>query len=268
MAYVGGLARRHPLVAARHLRGHRALVGLTGRSFAELLCPGRYADWLGLAAAWLEGRPGRVPQTWAALPPLPTGLIDADVLAMAGAALRDVADRAQHVGDIQRYGAVVRLRHTAGVHRLHRDAAAALGLRLELPFFDADVAEVCLSARLHERVDPYRAKPLLVEAVRGTVPDSLLMRTTMGVYDTELHLGWRRHRNDVRALLETTALAERGLVTDTGVARLVEGTLSTQDLFWLNDVLAAELWLRSLDRLTPLVRLTPVTLHTNDSGSH
>lgn len=268
MAYLAGLARRHPLLAARHLRGHRALVGLSGKTFAELLRPGRYADWLALAAAQLGGRPGEVPQTWAALPHAPSGLIGADVLAVAASVLRDVAERSEQVGDIERYGAMVRLRHTAAVHRLHRDAAALQGLRLELPFLDADVAEVCLSTRLHERVDPYRAKPLLVEAMRGTVPDCLLTRTTMGVYDTELHIGWRRHRAEVRSLLDGAALAERGLVREAGIARLVEGAVTTEDLFWLNEVLAAELWLRSLAAVAPLVRSSPVSLHSNDAGSN
>lgn len=267
MAYLGGLARRHPVLALRHLRGHRALSGLTGRSVTEFARPSRYADWLALAAQRVE-EGGRIPHTWALPPSSPTGLLTRDSLAAARLVLLEAAGQVEQVGGIERHGAVVRIRHCAAVQRLHRDVAASLGYRLELPFLDADVVEVCLSARPHERLDPYRPKPLLVAAMRGTVPDALLDRTTMGVYETELHLGWRRHRDEMRRWLDGSRLVDRGLVTGPGLDAVFDRRLDTAGLLALNEVLAAELWLRSLESLPVGPMRRAAAHHAQDAGRH
>jgi asparagine synthase (glutamine-hydrolysing) len=267
MAYLGRLARQHPMLALRHLRGHRALVGLTGRSLAELARPGRYADWLALTAHRVEDG-GRVPQTWASPWPPPSDLLTRDSLAAARSVLLEAAGQVEQVGDIVRHGAVVRIRHSAAVQRLHRDAAASLGYRLELPFLDADVAEICLAARPYERLDPYRPKPLLVAAMGGTVPDPLLARTTRGIYDTELHLGWRRHRDEVRTWFDGSRLVDRGLVTADRLAAVFDRHLDTAGLFALNEVLAAELWVRSLECSPADPRRPAAPHHAQDARRH
>jgi len=246
LTYLRRLARQRPLLAARHLRGHRALTGLTGRSLACLAWPGRYAGWLRLVADQLESG-GRVPWTWGSPPRPPRSLMTRDGLDTAATAVRAAAAGAQPAGDVESHATVARLRYAAGVHRVHRDSAAALGLRLELPFLDADVVEVCLSTRPYERLDPYRPKPLLVSAMRAIVPDELLARTTMGVYEAELHLGWRQNRHDVASFFEESRLVERGLLSRHGMTAFLAGRLDTHDLFDLNEVLAVELWLRSLE---------------------
>ena len=88
----------------------------------------------------------------------------------------------------------------------------------------------------------------------------------MGVYDTELHLGWRRHKREVREWFAGSRLVERGLVTAVGLSAAFERSVDTYDLFALNEALAAELWLRSLESLPSGRAWAEAPAHAHDAG--
>jgi asparagine synthase (glutamine-hydrolysing) len=124
---------------------------------------------------------------------------------------------------------------------------ACAGLRLELPYFDDRVVEVCLAVRLHERTTPWSYKPLLAKALDGLVPAVIGQRRTKGAYGADVHAGLRRHRGDLAAMCDDPVLARLGLV-DAGVLRsaclgMHPPTLS---LPALEASLGCEAWLRTL----------------------
>ncbi|CAM5718928.1 hypothetical protein SCALM49S_07184 [Streptomyces californicus] len=73
------------------------------------------------------------------------------------------------------------------------DIGTTIGLPVAAPFYDDRVLEATLAVRLPDRISPWRYKPLLVEAMRGVVPDALLARTTKDRMSSDEHQGLREH---------------------------------------------------------------------------
>src|SRR5439155_18583858 len=55
---------------------------------------------------------------------------------------------------------------------------APMGVTLAAPYYDDRVIEAGLAVRPEERITPERYKPLILEAMRGIVPDESLARQT------------------------------------------------------------------------------------------
>ncbi|MEV7085333.1 asparagine synthase-related protein [Streptomyces sp. NPDC093085] len=120
-----------------------------------------------------------------------------------------------------------------------------LGIGYATPFHDDAVIEAALSVRLDERMVLTGYKPLLTEAMRGTVPAELLARTTKGEAGVDFYGAIRRHRGELLELFDTPALADAGLI-DAGRLRAAlrgypDDTLHTQ----LLPTLGCEMWLRA-----------------------
>ena len=80
------------------------------------------------------------------------------------------------------------------------------------PYYDDRVVEAGLAVRPEERITPWRYKPLIVEAMRGIVPDESLARQTKANGSGDEDPGLRRHRDELLALFDDSRLARLGLV--------------------------------------------------------
>lgn len=127
------------------------------------------------------------------------------------------------------------------------DASRRAGVPLTTPYFDDAVVDAALSVRAEDRASPYAYKPLLMEAMRGILPDACRARTTKGEGSFDAVGGLYRHREELIALWEDSALAKAGLIDGARLADLCSrpGTPELKDGA-INSTLSCEVWLRSV----------------------
>ncbi|MCB5182192.1 asparagine synthase-related protein [Streptomyces antimicrobicus] len=165
------------------------------------------------------------------------------VLADAAGSVRPyAADRARHVELAAVYSG------TQDV-RAYDDAARQAGVPVAHPFFDDHVVDAALSVRPEDRATPWAYKPLLARAMTGIVPERNLTRSTKGDGTPDAVAGLHRHREELAALWEDSALAEAGLVDPGRLRRLclAPGSPELADNA-LYSTLACESWLRTARR--------------------
>ncbi|EST28988.1 hypothetical protein M878_21615 [Streptomyces roseochromogenus subsp. oscitans DS 12.976] len=244
--YLGDLLPAHPLLAVRHLRGHRsvrrwplslALRGLVDRR--------SYPQWLRDQARRLRGGPPtepshHVPLGWG--PPVRmapwatrrAALLVADLLEEAATtALPLAADRGQHQ-------TLHRLRAVSQLYRLMRQEYDQPWMGL--PFLDDRVVEACLAVRTHERGTPFAYKPLLARAMHGLMPGHLLARATKGSTDTDFYAGLREQRAALNQLVERSRLAQAGLLDAAALGAALHTPVPRISAD-LEDTLVVEHWL-------------------------
>jgi asparagine synthase (glutamine-hydrolysing) len=251
-AYLYDLVRTHPFVALSQLRGYRALFRWPWRSAARLWTDrSSCADWLTAAQRGLTDPPGAEDigaTTWGMdfrLPPWAT----ASARDLVGDRLADAsrrvvplaATRGQHDSLVAVHVAGYENRRQSRLSRRH-------GVNLVAPYLDDRVVEICLAVRPHERTTPWRYKPLIVEAMRGIVPDASLARATKAEGSDLLYRGLRAHRDDLHTLFDDMVLERLGLV-DAVALRHHSARLAASDL-WpvaLSRTISCERWLRDLE---------------------
>ena len=119
------------------------------------------------------------------------------------------------------------------------------------PYYDVQVVEAGMAIRPHERVTPWRYKPLIIEAMRGIVPDASLARQTKANGSGDEEPGLRRHRAELLALFEESRLARLGLVDAAELRETLSRPLPPSLQFGaLDQTVACEAWLRSLEHAT------------------
>jgi asparagine synthase (glutamine-hydrolysing) len=125
-----------------------------------------------------------------------------------------------------------------------------LGLLFACPFYDDRVVEAGLAVRPEERVTPWRYKPLIVEAMRGVVPEAGRTRATKANATLEEEVGLRRHRRALLALCEDSRLARLGLVDAKAWRAWCDGPVSAElENVLLHPTVGCEVWLRSREAL-------------------
>ncbi|MFJ9569401.1 asparagine synthase-related protein [Streptomyces bacillaris] len=140
------------------------------------------------------------------------------------------------------------------------DIGMTIGLPVAAPFYDDRVLEATLAVRLPERISPWRYKPLLVEAMRGVVPDALLARTTKDHMSSDEHQGLREHAPELADLWTGSRLAEHGLVDARHLLRLAAEPFSPVLVeHSISSTVAGETWLRTAENAWPTPQLTPTT---------
>ncbi|MEU3977173.1 asparagine synthase-related protein [Streptomyces bacillaris] len=141
------------------------------------------------------------------------------------------------------------------------DIGMTIGLPVAAPFYDDRVLEATLAVRLPERISPWRYKPLLVEAMRGVVPDALLARTTKDHMSSDEHQGLREHAPELADLWTGSRLAEHGLVDARHLLRLAAEPFSPVLVeHSISSTVAGETWLRTAENAWPTAQLTPTTI--------
>ncbi|MCI4040489.1 asparagine synthase-related protein [Streptomyces sp. TRM75563] len=132
------------------------------------------------------------------------------------------------------------------------DIGMTIGLPVAAPFYDDRVLEATLAVRLAERISPWRYKPLLVEAMRGVVPDALSARTTKDHMSSDEHQGLRQHASELADLWTGSRLAERGLVDSRHLLRLAAEPFSPVLVeHSISSTVAGETWLRTAENAWP-----------------
>jgi asparagine synthase (glutamine-hydrolysing) len=142
------------------------------------------------------------------------------------------------------------MKYVSRLTRQFEQLAAGIGVAMASPYYDDRVIEAGLAVRPLERVTPWRYKPLIVEAMRGIVPDESLARETKANGSGDEEPGLRRHRAELLALFEGSRLARLGLIDAGALRNLLTGPLPPSLQFGaLDQTVACEAWLRSLERV-------------------
>ncbi|TGB07858.1 asparagine synthase-related protein [Streptomyces palmae] len=245
------LAGRRPLTALRRARGYRALARASWPAVAKALTDRRtparelrwHADHL-TDPLPVDPRALRTGWTWSMRMP---EWASPDAVAAARSMLRNAAEAAHPLAPGREQHQVLMQARSAGViFGPAADLTAAVGARLTMPYLDDAVIEAALAVRPEDRNQPGRYKPLLVEAARGILPRPVLERTTKGEFSADFYQGLERHRAELLALLEDSALARYGLI-DTAICRqaLLRPHPTAATLMPLDATLACEIWLRA-----------------------
>lgn len=252
LAHLHTLLRRRPRVAARQLRGFTAKYRWPrGRVWRQLLDNRSYAGWLEQVAADVVAPappPNEPLLDWGFAPRLPPWAASeavAGVRELMRAEARDAEPLAPHRG---RHRELEAMRFVSRLTRHLGQMAKRLGLTLAAPYYDDRVVEAGLAVRPEDRITPWRYKPLIIEAMRGVVPDDSLTRQTKANGTCDDETGMRRHRADLLALWEDSRLGRLGLI-DAAALREVCGRPLPPDLQSgvLYQTVACEMWLRSLE---------------------
>ncbi|MEU4215164.1 lasso peptide isopeptide bond-forming cyclase [Actinoplanes sp. NPDC026623] len=251
-AYYHRLLRRSPLAAIRQLRGFRALFNWPLGPLLTALADGRpYRRWLADAADDL--RQPRAEPVVGTLgwndPPRLFPWVTEHAAELVRDALRTAAESAEPLSDDRGMHAdLEQILSTTRIVRQWEQMSHRIGLPMASPFFDDRVIGACLSVRPQERVTPWRYKPLLVEAMRGIVPDECLARTSKAQAALDAARGLREHRADLIAMWQDSRLADLGLVDR---QQLVELTERPDDprlrQAVLYSTIGCEVWLRGID---------------------
>lgn len=255
-ARLHALVRTHPLVALRHIRGYGAKYQWSrGRTARQLLDRRSYRSWLGRVARDLTAPPAPVEEPlldWSVPPRMPPWATPAAVDAVRTLLrdrLRDVGPRGRDHGEHRELVAM------DGISQWTRhigQMAAPLGITIAAPYYDDRVIEAALAVRPQERITPWRYKPLIVEAMRGVVPEASRTRGTKANATFEEEAGLRRHRARLLALCEDSRLARLGLVDERVLREWCGRALSAEtESYLLHSTVACEVWLRSR-KMTPI----------------
>ena len=249
--YLPGLLRRRPLTALRHLRGYRALHRWPlAPTLAGATRPGPVGSWWQAQADQLTTPvPRRAPALgWGLTPLRAADWVTSQARDATRELLRDTAEHVEPMApDPGQHQILLALRSSASGYRQLARLYAESGVRLEMPFYDDRVAEAALAVRLHERATPWRYKPLLAEAMRGTVPGGVLGRSTKGEFGEDLRVGLRRNLPAILEVFADSVLAARGLIdTDVLRTRLLSPQADFTTAIALEYLLGCETWLRSV----------------------
>ncbi|MGW7522080.1 asparagine synthase-related protein [Streptomyces sp. NPDC054783] len=253
-ARVHDLLLRHPRTAVHHARGYLAKYRWSRRRAARQLLDRRpYGAWLEQIATDLTGPLPSLEEPlfqWcspARMPPWAT----ADAVDAVRTLIRQEAVVASPLGP--GHGEHRELTTMQTVSRFARhlnQMTRQRGILFASPFYDDRVVETGLAVRPAERVTPWRYKPLVVEAMRGVVPEASRTRATKANATLEEEIGLRRHREALLALCEDSRLARLGLI-DADVWRAwCSGPVSAElENVLLHPTVGCEVWLRTREAL-------------------
>jgi asparagine synthase (glutamine-hydrolysing) len=215
-AHLHRMVRVRPLSAVSRIRGFRVKQRWPVREVVRQLVDRRpYADWLAGAAETLTGAtPARNSPMldWGGSPRFAPWISPAAVEMVRGLIRAEVADAQPLAADRGRHFDLEALRAGARGARQYDQIARRIGVPTASPFYDDQVVEVGLAVRPHERLTPWRYKPLIVDAMRGVVPEASLRRETKSEWSVAHQQGRRKHADQLVALAEDSRLAQLGLI--------------------------------------------------------
>ncbi|WKU48196.1 lasso peptide isopeptide bond-forming cyclase [Streptomyces sp. VNUA116] len=255
-ARLHALLLNHPFVALHAIRGYAAKYRWARRAVLRRLVDRRsYGAWLDRLARDLTGPAAPVEEPlldWAVPPRMPPWATS-DAVAAAREVIRTRRtpagargrDRGEHRELVAMDGISQWVRHIGQM-------SAPLGIAVSAPYYDAPVIEAALAIRTEERITPWRYKPLIVEAMRGVVPEASRTRSTKANATFEEEAGLRRNRRALLALCEDSRLVRLGLADGKVLHDWCRRALSAEtESYQLHPTIACEVWLRSRE-MTPL----------------
>lgn len=255
VAHLHDLLRTHPRIALRSLRGFAAKYRWSRRAMLRQLADTRpYGQWLAGVADTLTAPPPAPAEPlldWgfaARMPPWATpAAVDAvrGQITAAADAVDPLSDRRGQQRELET------MRYLSRMTRQLEQVAGRRGIVLAAPYYDDRVVEAGLAVRPEERVTPWHYKPLIVAAMAGVVPPAGLTRQTKANGSADVEPGLRRHRAELLALWDDSRLGALGLVDAAAVREACTRSLPPELQFGvLDQLVACETWLRSLDSVT------------------
>jgi asparagine synthase (glutamine-hydrolysing) len=255
VAHLHDQLRTDPRTAVRNLRGFAAKYRWPRRAVLRQLSDTRpYGRWLAGVADTLTAPPPGLTEPlleWgfrARMPPWATP----DAVAAVGAQIRAAAAEAEPLAPRRgQQRELETMRYLSRMTRQLDQVSGQLGIALAAPYYDDRVIEAGLAVRPEDRVTPWRYKPLIVEAMRGIVPEGSRTRQTKANGSTDVEPGLRRHRAELMALWDDSRLAAAGLVDAAALREACTRPLPPELQFGvLDQLVACEVWLRSLEPVT------------------
>jgi asparagine synthase (glutamine-hydrolysing) len=126
--------------------------------------------------------------------------------------------------------------------------AETYDVNLEFPYLDPPVVDACLQAKVEQRTTPFRYKPLLYEALRQDLPDSVLTRSTKVAYSSDIYVGIKKNLAYLNELFSNSQLSAMGLINlkeiDSTLMELGMGLPTNFGQFCT--IVTTELWLRRI----------------------
>ncbi|MYS92403.1 lasso peptide isopeptide bond-forming cyclase [Streptomyces chartreusis] len=263
----------HPLIAVQAVRGYAAKYRWSRRRvLRQLLDRSPYRAWLDQVARDLTepAVPDNEPLLGWAIPPRMPPWATPDALTAARELLRaarsEVRPRGRGHGE---HRELVAMDGISQVARHIGQMAAPLGIAVSAPYYDTRVIEAALAVRPQERITPWCYKPLIVEAMRGIVPEASRSRDTKANATLEEEAGLREHRRALLALCEDSRLARLGLVDERVLREWCRRALSAEkESYLLHPTIACEVWLRSREMTPPPVRRAAPSSRRNTAPPH
>jgi asparagine synthase (glutamine-hydrolysing) len=258
-AHMRDMLRRNPRTGWRHLRGFVAKYRWSRSKALSQLMDGRpYDAWLAGVADSLTERPPPIDEPLLGqgiTPRLPPWTAPAAVQAVRNL-IRDQARDAEPLAMRRgQHRELATMHFVSGLARQLDQMTSRFGLAFANPYHDDRVVEAGMAVRPEDRVTPWRYKPLILEAMRGIVPDASLARQTKANGTGDDDPGLRRHRGDLLALWDDSRLAALGLIDADRVRDMCTGPLPPDlQLGILDQSVACEMWLRSLERTKPSLK--------------
>ncbi|MGC9539683.1 lasso peptide isopeptide bond-forming cyclase [Streptomyces sp. UG1] len=251
-AHLHALLRTHPRTALQRVRAFAAQRPWPYReTLRQLWDRAPYRAWLARVGDQLtaEAPAADTPSLgWGVPPRLPPWATP-----QAVAAVRELIHTAAHTAQplAATHGQHVELeglQSNARVIRQLGQMAARLGVTLATPYYDDRVIEAALAVRPQDRITPWRYKPLIVEAMRGIVPDASLTRNTKDEGSADAEAAQRDDRDRLLALCDDSRLARLGLVDPDALREMCRRPLPPSlPLDALYQTAACEMWLRTIE---------------------
>jgi asparagine synthase (glutamine-hydrolysing) len=253
LAHLHSLLRSSPRTALGHLRGFAAKYRWPRRRMLRQLSDtSPYSAWLARVADTVTAPPPPAQEPlldWGFAPRLPPWTTPDAVQAVQDLIRAEARTAEPLAGGRGQQRELEGMRFVSRITRQFEQMAAQLGVTLAAPYYDDRVIEAGLAVRPQERITPWRYKPLILEAMRGIVPDESLARQTKANGSGDSDPGLRRHRAELLALWEDSRLGRLGLIDAAALRELCTGPLPPEwELGGLDQTVACELWLRSLER--------------------
>jgi asparagine synthase (glutamine-hydrolysing) len=254
-AHLHAMLRTHPRIALRHVRAFATQRRWPYRETLWQLFDSRpYRAWLARVGNQLTALPPlhETPALdWGTPPRLPPWATS-DAVEAVRELIRTAARTAEPLAE--EHGQHEELEGMRSISCLVRhlgQMAARVGLTLAAPYYDDRVIEAGLAVRPQERITPWQYKPLIIEAMRGFVPEESLTRQTKDEGSHDVEAGLREHRAELLALCEDSRLARLGLINANALREVCSRPLPPSLQFdALYQTMACEVWLRTLEDAT------------------
>ncbi len=255
LAHLHSLLRSRPAIALRHLRGFAAKYRWPrGEMLRQLRDTRPYRAWLRDVAEGLTApaQPLQAPLLgWGFEPRLPPWA-SPDAVEAVRELIRAAANTTEPLAKERgQHRELETMRFVSRIARQFGQIAARSGVAAAAPYYDDRVIEAGLAVQPQERITPWRYKPLIIEAMRGIVPDESLARSTKANGTCDEDPGMRQHRADLLALSEDSRLARLGLIDATALRETCTRPLPPAlQVGGLYQTVACEMWLRAIQTAT------------------
>jgi len=255
LAHLHTMLRTTPRIALRHLRGFAAKYRWPRKEMLrQLTDTSSYPQWLARVPDTLTAPPSPIEEPlldWGFRPRLPPWATPAAVQAVQELIRAETARVEPLAKGRGQHRELEAMRFVSRITRQLDQMASRIGVTLGAPYHDDRVIEAGLAVRPQERITPWRYKPLILEAMAGVVPNESLTRQTKANGSSDVDPGLRRHRGELLALWEDSRLARLGLIDADAIRETCTRPLPPELQFGgLDQTVACEVWLRSLERAT------------------